>query len=112
MPPPTHETVRSLMPELKADLERLVAIPSVSEWGFPEHTRAALLDAHDAVVELLRSGGVETFGALELEGTAPVITGELPGPEGAPTVLLYGHYDVVPAGDETLWESPPPFRTA
>jgi acetylornithine deacetylase/succinyl-diaminopimelate desuccinylase-like protein len=107
MPQPTDETVRSLMPELKADLARLVSIPSVSEWGFPEHTRAAMLEAHDTVVDLLRSGGIETFGTLELEGTAPVITGELPGPEGAPIVLLYGHYDVVPAGDEALWESPP-----
>src|SRR6185503_9400145 len=43
----------------------------------------------------------------ELEGTAPVITGEIPAPDGAPTVLLYGHYDVVPPGDETLWTSPP-----
>jgi acetylornithine deacetylase/succinyl-diaminopimelate desuccinylase-like protein len=50
---------------------------------------------------------VESFSSLELEGTAPVITGEIPGPDGAPTVLLYGHYDVVPAGDETLWTSPP-----
>jgi len=95
------------MPRLKEDLARLVAIPSLSEWGFPEHTRPALLEAHQAVVELLRDAGVESFSSLELEGTAPVITGEIPAPPGAPTVLLYGHYDVVPAGDETLWTSPP-----
>jgi acetylornithine deacetylase/succinyl-diaminopimelate desuccinylase-like protein len=104
---PSPETVAPLMPRLKADLARLVAIPSVSEWGFPEHTRPALLEAHDAVRELLRGAGVETLGSLELEGTAPVITGEIPAPDGAPTVLLYGHYDIVPAGDEALWDSPP-----
>jgi cysteinylglycine-S-conjugate dipeptidase len=101
------DTVASLMPRLKEDLARLVAIPSVSEWGFPEHTRHALLQAHQAIVELFRDAGVERFQSLELEGAAPVITGEIPAPEGAPTVLLYGHYDVVPAGDETLWSSPP-----
>jgi acetylornithine deacetylase/succinyl-diaminopimelate desuccinylase-like protein len=105
---PSHATaVSALMPRLKEDLARLVAIPSLSEWGYPEHTRAALLEAHQAVVELLRDAGVESFSSLELEGTAPVITGEIPAPPGAPTVLLYGHYDVVPAGDETLWTSPP-----
>ena len=101
------DRVKGLMPELTADLARLVAIPSVSEWGFPEHTRPAVLEAHQAVVELFRSAGVEDLTSLELAGTAPVITGEIPGPEGAPTVLLYGHYDVVPAGDEELWTSPP-----
>jgi acetylornithine deacetylase/succinyl-diaminopimelate desuccinylase-like protein len=95
------------MPQLKEDLARLVAIPSVSEWGFPEHTRPALLQAHQAVVELFRDAGVQDFTSIELEGTAPVITGEIPGPEGAPTVLLYSHYDVVPASDEKLWTTPP-----
>jgi cysteinylglycine-S-conjugate dipeptidase len=102
-----RETVDSLMPRLKADLARLVGIPSVSEWGFPEHTRPALLQAYQAVVELFRDAGVDSVGLIELEGTAPVITGEIPAPEGAPTVLLYGHYDVVSAGDEALWTSPP-----
>jgi acetylornithine deacetylase/succinyl-diaminopimelate desuccinylase-like protein len=103
----SSESFSSLMPRLKEDLARLVAIPSVSEWGFPEHTRPALLEAHQAVVDLFRSAGVESFTSLELPGTAPVITGEIPGPDGAPTVLLYGHYDIVPAGDEELWTSPP-----
>jgi acetylornithine deacetylase/succinyl-diaminopimelate desuccinylase-like protein len=105
--PSRATAIAELMPQLKEDLARLVAIPSVSEWGFPAQTRAALLEAHQAVIEIMRSAGVETFGSLELEGTAPVITGEIPAPEGAPTVLLYGHYDVVPAGDEAQWTSPP-----
>src|SRR5262245_60572847 len=105
---PSHATtVAALMPQLRQDLARLVAIPSISEWGFPAHTPTALLDAHQAVLHLLRSAGVEAFGSLELEGTAPVITGEIPAPVGAPTVLLYGHYDVVPAGDDSLWTTPP-----
>ena len=36
-----------------------------------------------------------------------MLTGEIPAPDGAPTVLLYGHYDVVGAGDEDKWDTPP-----
>ena len=95
------------MPQLQDDLARLVAIPSVSEPNFPEHTRPALLETYETILGLLRDVGVEKLGALELPGTAPVLTGEIPTPDGAPTVLLYGHYDVVPAGDVEKWESPP-----
>ncbi len=45
--------------------------------------------------------------SLDLPDTAPIILGEIPAPDGAPTVLLYSHYDVVPAGDESLWDTPP-----
>jgi acetylornithine deacetylase/succinyl-diaminopimelate desuccinylase-like protein len=95
------------MPQLQDDLARLVAIPSVSEPNFPEHTRPALLETYETILGLLRDVGVEKLGALELPGTAPVLTGEISTPDGAPTVLLYGHYDVVPAGDVEKWESPP-----
>src|SRR5262249_7683706 len=44
---------------------------------------------------------------LDLPNTYPIITGEIPAPQGAPTVLLYSHYDVVPAGDESKWTTPP-----
>lgn len=101
------EAVAALMPGLKDDLARLVAIPSVSEWGYPPHTRPAILAAHDAVVDLLRDAGVRDIRDLELPGTAPIITGTIPGPEGSPTVLLYSHYDIVGAGDEAEWTSPP-----
>ncbi len=103
---PTAETVHALMPQLKDELSRLVAIPSISALGYPERTRPALIEAHDAIVEQLRDLGVQ-LDALELPDTAPVILGEIPGPAGSPTVLLYGHYDVVPVGEESKWESPP-----
>jgi cysteinylglycine-S-conjugate dipeptidase len=99
--------VESQFPQLTADLARLVAIPSVSSAGFPEKTRPALLEAHHVIVELLRDAGVENLGSIELPDTAPVITGEIAAPEGAPTVLLYSHYDVVGAGDIAKWVSPP-----
>ena len=95
------------MPQLQADLARLVAIPSISAVGYPESTHAALHDAYNAVVELLRDAGVEIHDPLVLPGVAPVVVGEIAAPPGAPTVLLYSHYDVVPIGDEAKWKSPP-----
>ena len=98
---PIAETVSELMPGLQSDLARLVAIPSISSPGYPE-PHQPLLDAYALTVELLRDAGVQNLGALELPDTAPVITGEIPAPDGAPTVLLYSHYDVVPAKNEAL----------
>jgi cysteinylglycine-S-conjugate dipeptidase len=100
-------TVGGLMPELKSDLGRLVSIPSISAASYPEPTHGVLAEAYDAVVTLARDAGVTILDPLELPDTAPVIIGEIPAPEGAPTVLLYSHYDVVPIGEEAKWESPP-----
>ena len=97
----------SLLEGLKQDLAELVAIPSISAAGYPEPTRPQLLAAFEHVTELFRAAGVQNLGSLDLPDTAPVLTGEIPAPDGAPTVLLYSHYDVVPAGDEALWTSPP-----
>jgi acetylornithine deacetylase/succinyl-diaminopimelate desuccinylase-like protein len=100
------QTVSTLMPGAKADLARLVAIPSISSPGYPE-PRKPILDAYELVVELLRDAGVEDVHALELPDTAPVVVGGIAAPDGAPTVLLYSHYDVVAPGDESLWSSEP-----
>src|SRR6476646_4760297 len=101
------ENATGLMPQLKSDLSRLVAIPSISAPNYPEATHAPLLEAYDAVAALCREAGVRVLDPLQLPDTAPVLMGEIPAPAGAPTVLLYSHYDVVPVGQESNWESPP-----
>lgn len=106
---PAAGTVRAavdaLLPTLLSDLDRLARIPSVAAAG---SAAQPLLDAHDALVDQLRAAGVEAIDDLLLPGmTAPTIVADVPGPDGAPTVLVYGHYDVVPAGDPDLWRTPP-----
>jgi acetylornithine deacetylase/succinyl-diaminopimelate desuccinylase-like protein len=98
--------VASSMPRLQDELARLVSIPSVSAPDYPEETRPRLLEAHELILDLLQDAGVEELDSHRLPQTAPFITGEIPAPPGAPTVLLYGHYDVVPAGDASKWDSP------
>jgi cysteinylglycine-S-conjugate dipeptidase len=96
---------RELLPTLIDELETLVRIPSIATDGFPAEP---LFETHDLLVTWLRAAGVTDIDRLEVPGkTAPVIIATVPGPEGSPTVLLYTHYDVVPAGDLALWDTDP-----
>lgn len=96
-------TVHGLMPEFRKELADLVAIPSISGEGQPEEP---ILEAFEFVGRLFADAGVDVD-VLRLPGTHPIVTGEIAAPPGAPTVLLYSHYDVVPAGDESEWTTPP-----
>ncbi|GLY18663.1 dipeptidase [Kineosporia sp. NBRC 101677] len=92
-----------LMPGVRADLERLVRIPSVSADAFDQST---LEVSAEAVAELLRGAGIDDVEILRVEGGRPAVVGRRPGPEGAPTVMLYAHHDVQPPGGEQHWQTP------
>jgi len=82
-------------------LAELCRIPSDGIGDSPAKREAA-----DFLVSALRERGLEA-GLAEVEGAPPYVVGEWLGLPGAPTLLLYGHYDVMPAGRTEVWESPP-----
>ncbi|WP_214408545.1 dipeptidase [Sphaerisporangium fuscum] len=103
-PDQIENAVTAEMPRAVDDLRRLVSIPSVAFPGYPEEP---VLAAAAATEELLRSTGLPHVRQLPVEGSFPAVYGEAPAPPGAPTVLLYAHYDVQPAGNPALWRTPP-----
>jgi len=97
------DTVMAEVPRALEDLERLVAIPSVS--SLPEHADDVQRSA-EAVRDLYRAEGVDAR-VVTTGGAMPAVLGHRAGPAGAPTVLLYAHHDVQPTGDLAAWSSDP-----
>jgi len=92
-----------VLPSVRADLENLVRIPSVSadparaaDVQRSAEATAALFEAEGFAVKIVRSG----------DG-APAVIAKKPAPAGKPTVLLYAHHDVQPTGPVEQWTSDP-----
>ncbi|MDT0347190.1 dipeptidase [Streptomyces litchfieldiae] len=106
---PQHATisaaVAALMPRARQELAELVAFRSVAD---PEQFPAEECDAAaEWIARALRAEGFGDVALLDTPDGTRSVYGHLPGPEGAPTVLLYAHYDVQPPLDEAAWISPP-----
>jgi acetylornithine deacetylase/succinyl-diaminopimelate desuccinylase-like protein len=84
------------------ELKDLLRIPSIStDDAFKEH----VVRCSEFVRDRLSEAGLST----EVFATPrhPIVYGEWLGAPGAPTVLIYGHYDVQPSEPDELWRNPP-----
>jgi acetylornithine deacetylase/succinyl-diaminopimelate desuccinylase-like protein len=101
-----RDRVAELMPRVRAELAELVAIPSVADpRQFPpeECARAATW-----VVDAFRELGFADIGLHPTADGSNAVVGSRAGVgPGAPTVLLYAHYDVQPPLDDKAWRTPP-----
>lgn len=108
--PTTPEEVRAAvereLPGVLADLERLVAIQSVS--ADPQRQDQVRASA-EFVAQMLTEAGAAEVDISQADGGQPAVIAHFPAPEGAPTVCLYAHHDVQPEGDPELWDSGDPF---
>jgi acetylornithine deacetylase/succinyl-diaminopimelate desuccinylase-like protein len=95
--------VRASMGEVRAGLERLARLPSMSAPGYdagPVRQTAKL------TAELFTAAGVNAR-VLEQDGAHPAVVGRADGPTGSPAVLLYAHHDVQPPGPRDRWTTDP-----
>ncbi len=97
--PYLDRTARERLEEYQAFLR----IPSIS--ALSEHA-GDMRTAAEWLAERMRAIGLEH---VEVSPTAghPVVYGDWLHAEGAPTVLVYGHYDVQPVDPLELWVRPP-----
>ena len=88
---------------IERELFDFLRIPSVSARSEHDADTAA---AAEWTAQALRTAGLEA--TVHSTPGHPVVVGTWRGaPAGAPTVLVYGHYDVQPAEPLELWTSPP-----
>jgi cysteinylglycine-S-conjugate dipeptidase len=99
-----RSAVRQVLPGVRADLEDLVRIPSVSA-DPARHTDVRR--SAEATATLFEQAGIPDVRLLSAGRGQPAVVARRPAPRGAPTVLLYAHHDVQPEGSAADWASAP-----
>jgi acetylornithine deacetylase/succinyl-diaminopimelate desuccinylase-like protein len=85
------------------ELKELLRIPSIS--SLSEH-KEDIQKAASWIANKLESIGLEHVEIIQTTGH-PIVYADWLHQENAPTVLVYGHYDVQPVDPVHLWETPP-----
>lgn len=104
---PLAAAVGAQLDRARSDLAALVSVPSV-HGAEPEACERACEMVRDLLTELPVPGlGPEAVEVVETSDGSRAVFAHRPAAPGRPTVLLYSHYDVQPAGDEGAWTSSP-----
>ena len=85
------------------ELFSLIRIPSISS---KTENKADMLRCAERWKELILAAGADKAEVMPTDGN-PVVYGEKMVNPNAPTVLVYGHYDVMPVDPEELWNTKP-----
>lgn len=86
-----------------SELNELIRIPSVST---EDNKKEDMEKAAEWIASKMRQIGLDNVGVYPTGGH-PAVYGECLNAPQAPTVLVYGHYDVQPPDPVDLWESDP-----
>src|SRR4029453_9652297 len=98
-------TIAGLLPGVRADLERLVRIPSIA---FPGYAPQPVRDSAEATAEIMAAAGLSDVHLIELPtGEHPAVFGQKPTVPGAPAALLYPPHALQPQGPVDDWDTPP-----
>lgn len=95
--------IRENEPRLLENLFSLIRIPSIS--ALPEH-HDDMLKCADRWKELLLAAGADRAEVMPSDGN-PLVYAEKLIPDADKTILIYGHYDVMPVEPLELWKSDP-----
>lgn len=95
--------VQSSRDRYVTELTQYLSIPSIS--AMPEHQADVRRCAEHTAAEMARIG-LENVRVIDTPGH-PIVYGDWLHAEGAPTILIYGHYDVQPVDPLDQWQTPP-----
>lgn len=98
-----HEYIQTNQDRFLSELFELLRIPSVSA---DSRHKGDVRNAANYVLQKIKDAGADKVELCETKGH-PIVYGEKMVNPKAPTVLVYGHYDVQPPDPLNLWNSPP-----